>query len=129
MCLYSADVFSSSASREFLILVSALMLAQQAEAVGVGMVLPSKCGIVGSRAESAPVILACPSAPGRVSDFSCFQQGFLGSARPFQPSQLSKHMGVWEGFRKQQLSEMLTWKERRMMQFSSREKEGGMLLG
>lgn len=93
------------------------------------MVLPSKCGIVGGRAESAPVILDCPSALGRVSHFNRFQQGFLGSARPFQPSQLSKHMGVWEGFRKQQLSEMLTWKERRMMQFSLWEKEGRTLLG
>lgn len=105
------------------------MLAQQAEAAGVGMVFPSNCGIVGSRAESAPVILVCPYAPGRVSDFSHFQKGFLGSARPFQASQLSKHMGVWESFRKQQLSEMLTWRERRMMQFSLQEKEGGMLLG
>lgn len=85
--------FSSSASREFLIHASALMLAQQAEAAGVGMVLPCKCGIVGGRAESAPVILVCPSVPGRVSDFSCFQQGFLGSARPFQPPQLSEHIG------------------------------------
>lgn len=105
------------------------MLAQQAEAAGVGMVLPCKCGIVGSRAESAPVILVCPSVLRRVSDFSRFKQGFLGSARPSQPSQHSKHMEVWEGFRKQQLSEVLTWKETRVMQFSLWEKEGGMLLG
>jgi len=109
------------------------MLAQQARAAEVGMVFPRTCGIVGSRDESVPVSLVRPSAPGRVSDFHHFQHGFvpgfLRSAGPFQPSLLSKHIGGWEGFGKQQLSEMLIWKERKTILFSLREKEGGMLLG
>lgn len=55
--------FSSSASREFLILVSALMLAQQAEAAGVGMVLPCKCGNVGLWEAELRVPLSFLSAP------------------------------------------------------------------
>lgn len=73
------------------------MLAQQAEAAELGMVFPSTCGIVGSRAESAPVGLIRSSAPGRVSDFNHFQHGFaqglFRSAGPFQPSLLLKHTG------------------------------------
>lgn len=109
------------------------MLAQQARAAELGTVFPSRCGIVGSGAESAPLGLVCPSALGRVSDFNCFQRGFARgvwrSAGPFQPPLLWNHVGGWEGFREQQLSEMLIWKEGKIILFSLREEEGGMLLG
>lgn len=50
------------------------MLAQQAEAAGLGMVFPSKCGILGSRAE-CPCHSHLPLCPGKGQQLQPFPAG------------------------------------------------------